>query len=143
MVAAIGASSTVSAGADAGSSSQLASLQKQLATAQKALVEAQKGTASKTSEQQQKLLAQQITTLQAQIAQLQANSAKKSDVQSSAQTGTSAQGGATAASDTSLGSIIDTQAGVVSPNRRKFRQPKLSPATIASRSMSCPVLRNV
>ena len=33
--------------------------------------------------------------------------------------------------------------GVVSPNPRKFRQSKSSPATIASRSMICPVLRNV
>jgi len=29
-------------------------------------------------------------------------------------------------------------AGVVSPNRRKFRQPNSSPATIASRSMTWP-----
>ena len=28
--------------------------------------------------------------------------------------------------------------GVVSPNRRKFRQPNSSPATIASRSMTWP-----
>lgn len=43
-------------------------------------------------------------------------------------------------------SRIETLAGVkgvVSPNRRKFRQPKSSPATIASRSMSCPPPRNV
>ena len=33
--------------------------------------------------------------------------------------------------------------GGVSPNPRKFRQPRLSPATIASRSMSDPVPRNV
>ena len=30
------------------------------------------------------------------------------------------------------------QLGVVSPNRRKFRQPNSSPATIASRSMTWP-----
>ena len=30
------------------------------------------------------------------------------------------------------------QQGVVSPNRRKFRQPNSSPATIASRSMTWP-----
>ena len=33
--------------------------------------------------------------------------------------------------------------GVVSPNPRKFRHPNSSPATIASRSMSCPSPRNV
>ncbi|MBK1718137.1 recombinase family protein [Thiocystis violacea] len=35
------------------------------------------------------------------------------------------------------------QEGGVSPNPRKFRQPRFSPATIASRSMSDPVPRNV
>lgn len=33
--------------------------------------------------------------------------------------------------------------GVVSPNPRKFRQAKSSPATIASRSMTCPLPRKV
>lgn len=33
--------------------------------------------------------------------------------------------------------------GVVSPNSRKFRQAKSSPATIASRSMICPLPRKV
>ena len=33
--------------------------------------------------------------------------------------------------------------GVVSPNPIKFRQLKSSPATIISRSMICPTLRNV
>ena len=33
--------------------------------------------------------------------------------------------------------------GVVSPNRRKFRHARLSPATIASRSMGCPLPRKV
>ncbi|WP_295443750.1 B12-binding domain-containing protein [uncultured Thiodictyon sp.] len=33
--------------------------------------------------------------------------------------------------------------GVVSPNPRKFRQPKSSPATIASRSRIRPAPRNV
>lgn len=33
---------------------------------------------------------------------------------------------------------LDYQLGVVSPNRRKFRQPNSSPATIASRSMTWP-----
>jgi NADP-dependent 3-hydroxy acid dehydrogenase YdfG len=36
-----------------------------------------------------------------------------------------------------------THAGGVSPNRRKFRQTKSSPATIASRSMTCPPPRKV
>lgn len=41
--------------------------------------------------------------------------------------------------------IIETLAeiGGVSPNPRKFRQAKLSPATIASRFMACPLLRKV
>ncbi|WP_242523183.1 twin-arginine translocase TatA/TatE family subunit [Thiocystis minor] len=38
---------------------------------------------------------------------------------------------------------VDDEHGGVSPNPRKFRQPRLSPATIASRSMSDPVPRNV
>ena len=33
--------------------------------------------------------------------------------------------------------------GDVSPNRRKFRQDKFSPATIASRSITCPLSRKV
>ena len=33
--------------------------------------------------------------------------------------------------------------GGVSPNRRKFRQDKFSPATIASRSITCPLSRKV
>src|SRR6266404_7551945 len=33
--------------------------------------------------------------------------------------------------------------GGVSPNPRKFRQPNSSPATIASRSMTCPSPRKV
>ena len=33
--------------------------------------------------------------------------------------------------------------GVVSPNPRKFRHPNSSPATMASRSMSCPSSRKV
>jgi transposase-like protein len=33
--------------------------------------------------------------------------------------------------------------GGVSPNRRKFRQVKLSSATIASRSIICPLSRKV
>ena len=39
-----------------------------------------------------------------------------------------------------LGAMVTTMllAGVVSPNRRKFRQPNSSPATIASRSMTWP-----
>ena len=35
------------------------------------------------------------------------------------------------------------QLGDVSPNRRKFRQDKFSPATIASRSITCPLSRKV
>jgi hypothetical protein len=38
---------------------------------------------------------------------------------------------------------IKLQSGGVSPNRRKFRQTKSSPARIASKSMTCPLPRKV
>ena len=39
--------------------------------------------------------------------------------------------------------LRNVQLGVVSPNPRKFRQPNSSPATMASRSMTCPSPRKV
>jgi hypothetical protein len=38
---------------------------------------------------------------------------------------------------------LDCQTGDVSPNPRKFCQVKFSPATIASRSITCPLSRKV